>query len=57
MLDHIIAEIDAQGDNAPQWVKDCVKHHDFLEYAMSKHRLGIHEHRPYHRIDYRVVEV
>jgi len=55
MLDHIIGEIETQGDNAPQWVRDCVRNHDFLEYAMGYHRLGIHEHRPYKQIDYREI--
>lgn len=56
MLDHIIAEIDVQGDNAPEWVQDCVTHHDFLAYAMDHHSLGVHEHRPYKQIDYREIE-
>lgn len=57
MLDHIIAEIEIQGDQASKWVRDCVTHHDFLEYAMNHHQLGIHEHKPYKRIDYREIEV
>ncbi len=55
MLDHITKEIETQGDNAPQWVRDCVKNHDFLEYAMEHYGLGIHEHRPYKLIDYREI--
>jgi len=56
MLDHITAEIQAQGDQAPEWVRECVTHNSFLEYAMTFHSLGIFEHKPYQRIDYRVVE-
>jgi hypothetical protein len=55
MLDHIIMEIETQGDNAPQWVRDCVKNHDFLEYAMDHYGLGVHEHSPYQKIDYREI--
>ena len=55
MLDHITREIETQGDNAPQWVRDCVKNHDFLEYAMSYYGLGVHEHHPYQKIDYREI--
>ena len=55
MLDHITEEIEVQGDNAPQWVRDCVKNHDFLEYAMTHYGLGLHEHRPYQKIDYREI--
>lgn len=56
MLDHIIEEIKAQGDNAPKWLKDSMSHHEFLHYAMDIHKLGIHEHLPYKRIDYRIFE-
>ncbi len=57
MLDHIIEEVKAQGENAPEWLKDNLKHHDFLQYAMDELGLGIHEHAPYKRIDYRVFEI
>ena len=57
MLDHIIEEIETQGDNAPAWVRDCVTHHDFLDYAMRVHKLGVFEHKPYRKIEYNVVEV
>jgi Domain of unknown function (DUF362) len=56
MLDHITEEIEARGDRVPDWVRDCVNHHEFLEYAMDHHNLGIHEHKPYKRIDYRTME-
>jgi hypothetical protein len=56
MLNHIIEEVKAQGDKAPKWLKDSTDHHEFLHYAMDVHRLGIHEHPPYKRIDYQVIE-
>ncbi|MBW7995121.1 MAG: DUF362 domain-containing protein [Candidatus Glassbacteria bacterium] len=57
MLDHIAEEIDTQGDNAPAWVRDCLNHHYFLEYAMTEHGLGVFERKPYKRIEYKVVEI
>jgi hypothetical protein len=56
MLDHIIDEIATQGAAATSYVRDCVTHHAFLEYAMTHHGLGIFEHKPYKRIDYVTVE-
>jgi uncharacterized protein (DUF362 family) len=56
MLDHIIEEIEAQGDNAPEWLQKNSKNHGFLNYAMDELGLGIHEHAPYNRIDYRTFE-
>jgi hypothetical protein len=56
MLDHIIEEIATQGAAATSYVRDCVTHHGFLEYAMNHHGLGIFEHKPYKRIDYVTVE-
>ncbi|MBE9511290.1 MAG: DUF362 domain-containing protein [Bacteroidetes bacterium] len=56
MLDHIIEEIKAQGENASKRLNESVTHHDFLQYAMDEFGLGIHEHRPYNRIDYRTFE-
>ena len=53
MLDHIMEEIEAQGDNAPEWLKKNSENHGFLRYAMDELGLGIHEHAPYNRIDYR----
>ncbi len=53
MLDHIIEEKNAQGINIS---KSSIPH-DFLQYAMEVPGLGIHEHRPYNRIDYRVFDV
>lgn len=55
MLDHIISEIEAQGQEY-KWLLESTSHHGFLEYAMSHHKLGVHEHRPYRRIDYRQIE-
>ena len=52
MLDHIIDEILAQGKAAPRWVRDCVEHHTFLQFAMEDHKLGMHEHKPYREIEY-----
>ena len=52
-----IRQIETQGDNAPAWVRDCVTHHDFLDYAMRVHELGVFEHKPYSKIEYNVVEV
>ena len=57
MLDHIAAEIETQGDNAPEWVRDCMNHHGFLEYAMNVHKLGVFEHKPYQRIEYNEIEL
>lgn len=56
MLDHIIEEIEAQGDNAPEWLKKNSVNHGFLQYAMDELGLGIHEHAPYNSIDYRTIE-
>lgn len=52
MLDHIAEGIDTQGDNAPAWVRDCLNHHNFLEYAMTGHGQGVFERKPYKRIEY-----
>jgi hypothetical protein len=57
MLDHIAEEIETQGNNAPAWVRDCMNHTAFLGYAMEAHKLGVHEHKPYKRIDYREIEL
>lgn len=56
MLDHIIAELEMQGDAAPRWVREGVTHTAFLDYAMKGLQLGVHEHAPYRRIDYLEVE-
>jgi len=56
MLDHIIEEIATQGAAATSYVRDCVTHINFLEYAMTHHGLGVHERKPYKRIDYVTVE-
>lgn len=57
MLDHIKDEAEAQGEDAPQWLKDNLDNHEFLQYAMDKLGLGIHEHAPYERIDYRTFSI
>jgi hypothetical protein len=56
LLQHITDEVNAQGENAPKWVQEAVRAHHFLHYAMEYHRLGIHEHKPFHRIEYRQIE-
>ncbi|MEN8227016.1 MAG: DUF362 domain-containing protein [Bacteroidota bacterium] len=53
MLDHIMEEVKAQGDNAPEWLRKNSENHGFLQYAMDELGLGIHEHAPYSRIEYR----
>ena len=57
MLDHIRDELKQQGSAAPAHVVEWVSGSTFLEYAMSRHGLGVHETRPYRRIDYRVLEL
>jgi uncharacterized protein (DUF362 family) len=57
LLDHIAAEIESQGDNAPEWVRDCMNHHGFLEYAMNVHKLGVFERKPYKLIEYNEIEL
>lgn len=57
MLDHLRDELKQQGGAAPAHVVDWVAGSTFLEYAMSRHGLGVHEARPYRRIDYRVLEL
>jgi uncharacterized protein (DUF362 family) len=52
MLDHIIEEKMAQGINTSRLLVP----HDFLHYSMDKLGLGIHEHKPYNRIDYRTFD-
>ena len=54
-LDHL-ATIATQGALATSYVRDCVTHIDFLDYAMKHHGLGIHERKPYRRIEYRALE-
>jgi hypothetical protein len=56
LLQHITDEVKAQGDNAPPWVQEAVQKHGFLHYAMLYHKLGIHEHKPFSKIDYRQIE-
>ena len=56
LLQHISDEVDTQEHNAPMWVREAVKNHGFLHYAMNYHELGIHEHKPFSKIDYRQIE-
>jgi len=53
LLQHISDEVAARGSEVDNWVRQAVKDHQFLHYAMEYHRLGIHEHKPFHQIDYR----
>ena len=57
LLQHITDEVDAQGENAPVWVREAVKNNEFLQYAMDHHKLGIHEHKPFVKINYRSIEM
>ncbi len=57
MLDHIAEEVRAQGDDAWQGTRDCLEHHTFLQHAMELHKLGVHEHKPYRRIQYLEYEI
>ena len=57
LLQHITDEVHAQGENAPAWVREAVGDHEFLQYAMDYHRLGIHEHKPFVKIKYRSIEM
>lgn len=56
LLQHITDEVVVQGRNAPKWVQEAVEKHQFLHYAMEYHRLGIHEHKPFRKIEYRQIE-
>lgn len=56
LLQHIREEVAAQGENAPVWVRERVETHQFLHYAMDYHKLGVHEHKPFRRIEYRQIE-
>jgi hypothetical protein len=55
LLQHITSEVTLRGDTVDAWVRTAITDHDFLQYAMDYHRLGIHEHEPFNRIDYRQV--
>lgn len=57
LLQHITDEVHSQGENAPAWVREAVGNHEFLQYAMEYHKLGIHEHKPFRKIRYRFVEM
>ena len=57
LLQHITDEVHAQGESAPAWVRKAVGDHEFLQYAMDYHKLGIHEHKPFVRIKYRSIEM
>jgi len=54
MLDHMGAELKAQGPAAPRHVVEWVETSTFLDYAMNHHQLGIADRK---RIDYRVLEL
>ena len=56
MLDHIIDEVRAQGPNAASYTWDRLEHHTFLQHAMELYKLGIHEHKPYRKIEYLQLE-
>jgi hypothetical protein len=57
LLQHITDEVHAQRENAPAWVREAVGNHGFLQYAMDYHKLGIHEHKPFLKIQYRSIEM
>ena len=57
LLQHVTDEVHAQGENAPAWVREAIRDHEFLQYAMDYHRLGIHEHKPFLKIKYRSIEM
>lgn len=56
LLQHITDEVSAQGDGAPQWVRNAIERHQFLHHAMEYHHLGIHEHMPFKDIIYRQIK-
>ena len=57
LLQHITDEVNVQGDNAPKWVREGIERHQFLHHAMEYHRLGIHEHKPFGKIEYREISI
>jgi hypothetical protein len=57
LLHHISREVEARGAAVDEWVRQAIADHDFLQYAMEALRLGVHEHEPFSRIDYRQVEL
>jgi hypothetical protein len=57
LLQHITDEVNVQGDNAPAWVREAVKKHHFLHHAMDYLNLGVHEHKPFRRIEYRELSI
>jgi len=54
MLDHMRAELKAQGTSAPRHVVEWVETSTYLDYAMNHHQLGVSDRK---RIDYRVLEL
>jgi len=56
LLQHIIDEVAVRGDEVEKWVREAVNNHDFLKYAMDSLQLGIHEHKPFTRIDFSQIE-
>jgi hypothetical protein len=57
LLQHITDEIKAQGPGVARQVRDAVKNHRFLHYAMTYHKLGIHEHKPFSEIEYQQIGI
>jgi hypothetical protein len=57
LLQHIADEVEAQGPTVEKWVREAVEDHQFLHYAMNRHKLGIHEHKPFSAIDYRQIRL
>lgn len=57
LLQHIIDEVNERGASVDDWVRRAVTNHDFLQFAMDYHGLGIHEHAPFKQIDYRRIVV
>lgn len=57
LLQHIADEVAAQGPGVDLWVREAVNNHHFLHYATEYHKIGIHEHKPFSKIDYRQIEL
>ncbi len=52
LLQHIADEVKIRGEHVDEWVREAVENHHFLHIAMSYHQLGIHEHKPFSKINY-----
>ncbi len=57
LLQHITDEIAVRGKDVEEWVRQAVKDHQFLHYAMQYHKLGVHEHKPFNSIEYRNINL